>query len=150
MASTILSPLADTIADFISDIAGLDTDVVGEKWDPGMAGMDSLPRGVVGTPSIRRTDPDGPEPQMGSDGWYMEYPVTLFFDMSEAKFTQEQAVETVEAFIRAVDTDPSLGDPQVVNDAVVIEATPVQILDEKRPMFAYECRLLVDKFVPSP
>lgn len=151
MSSTILDPIAETISGFISDLTLTDgTAVHGEKWEPGTAGIDSLPAGIVGIPSIDRTSPGDVEPQLGSDAWTMEYEVVLCVDLAEAKFAQAQAVELVELFIDSVDDDPSLGDPQVVSDAVVERAEPEVVADERRPMLTYRCRLLVEKLVSRP
>ena len=148
MASTVLDPVAETLAQFITDL-DVDVNVTGIKWE--RQAIDAqLPVGIVAPPTIHRTEPGDRETQMGFDDWDLEYPVGLYFELTDAYTTQTQAVEVVEKFIRAVDEDPSLGDPTIVDDAVVAEAEPEIVEDASRAVLVYRCRLLVNKGVPSP
>jgi hypothetical protein len=145
VASTTVDPIAAAITTVVGALA-VTPAVTGKKWDPGVAGFDSLlPVGVVGMPELRRTEIDSPESQLGSNDWNITYPVGLYFDLSEASYSQAQAVEVVEAFITAIDANPYLGG--TVSDAKVTEARPEEILDQKRSLLAYRCRVEVQKLV---
>jgi hypothetical protein len=151
MSSEIVEPLAQQIAEFITEITGLSTgqSVNGYRWER-KAFDAKLPVGVVGIPTIRRTAPGERESQIGTDDWDMEFPVGLYFDLGDPVAAQQLAVETVERFIRAVDENPSLGDDTVVDDAAVLEAEPEVLMEQPRALLIYRCRLAVIKQVPSP
>jgi len=136
MASTILSPTADVVVGFLND-----NGFHGYKW----ARLDyNLPAGVVELPTVDRRAENS---QLGSEDWDMEFPVVLYFDLSEAESSQELAAEQVEAFIAAVDANPSLGSATIVDDAVVTSAVPSFDLDGARPMVVYTCTLELTKLV---
>lgn len=138
MPSTIVSPAATTIVTFLTA-----NGFTGYKW--ARADMD-LPAGVVELPTIERSAGGS---QVGSVDWTMEFPVALYFALDEASTDQEAAAVAVEAFIGAVDDNPSLSDPTVIEDAVVTSAEPDFDADSQRPMVVYTCLLRVFKTVPS-
>ncbi len=136
MASTIIGPVCDVVVGFLNA-----NGFTGYKW----ARLDyDLPAGVVELPTVSRVQENS---QLGSEDWMMDFPVVLYFDLSDAAFSQEQAAEMVEAFIAAVDANPSLGSPTIVDDAVVTSATPSFETDTARPMVAYTCTLELNKLV---
>ena len=145
MASTVLDPTAVLVAAVLDGLAVTPT-VKGYAVDPGMTGLDSLPCGVVGPPTIERRVVDEGDSQIGSRDWNLTFPVTLFFDLADTATAQAQATQTVEAFITAVDTATLSVSDASIEDAVVAVATPVEILNDARPMLAYECSLAVLKF----
>lgn len=150
MASTIIDPTAVLIA---NEIDGLTTaqSVKAYAQDPGLAGLDTLPAGVVGLPSFERVGVDDREPQIGSTGWWLTFPVEFYFDIADPEFTATQAVETVEAFVLAIDANPGLGQSQEeVIDTKVVSGEPVEILEAARPMLAYATRVQVLRLVPNP
>ena len=151
MSSTIIEPLAEQIAGFISDITDISTGqtITGYVWER-KAYDAKLPVGVVGIPEIRRTPPGERESQISLDDWDLEFPVGLLFEYDESVAVQQLAVEVVEKFISAVDADPSLGDDSVIDDAAVIESVPEVYLEQPRALLIYRCRLAVNTGVPSP
>lgn len=146
MPSTTLEPLAAAVAALITSLTTA-TSVKAYAHDPGYAGLDSLPCGVVGLPAITRTGVDESESQLGARDWFCEFPVSLYFDLADPTFTSKQAIETVEAFIKLVDTESLQAADGTVLDAKVTEAVPVEIVDKDRPMVAYECKLEIFKLV---
>lgn len=148
MASTIVSPLAATLQAMLEDLDVTPT-LKGYRWDPGL--LDQVPAAVVGLPTIDRTEADGAESQLGSYDWLLRFPVVFYFDLpgdgSAAVATQEQAAATVEAWIRAVDAIPDLGDPTVA-DAKVISAGPPEPVEEApRALLEFPTVLELLKFV---
>src|SRR4051812_18498217 len=66
------------------------------------------PAGSVGVPALRRTGPDETESQLSTDDWYLDYTVSLYFDLAHVAKAQQAMVDAVESFIDAIDADPSL------------------------------------------
>lgn len=142
----VLDPVAVLIATLAEGLS-VSPPVKGYSHDPGFAGLDSLPAAVVGLPTIQRTGVDEAETQFGTDDWYISYPVSLIFDLADLTVTHDQATQTVEAFIRAIDTASlSVSDASIL-DAKVTEATPTQVVDDARPVLTYELKLEVHKIV---
>lgn len=147
MASTVIDPTAALIAGFITNLAVTPT-VKSYQRDPGMAGLDSLPAGVVGLPSLERTGVDEAEGQLGHDDWLLSYPVEFYFDIGDAVYTATQAVEVLEAFVKVIDANRGLGqDVATILDAKVVSSEPVEVVDTPRPMLVYSCRLEVLRLV---
>lgn len=140
MASTILDPVADAIEDLIDGIS-----LNGHKWTPKDLG--AVPAGVVGLPRGNRVGVDEAESQLGSEDWYLTYPTALFFDLSEAQFSQAQAVEKLEAFISAIDDNPTLAG--TVLDAKVTNFEAEIVQDTNRPLLSYVCDVEVLKPVAT-
>lgn len=141
MASTIIDPVAEALKNVVDAIAN----VSGEKWAPKDIG--TTPAAVVGLPRGNRVEVDGAESQLGSEDWYMTYTVALYFDLSEAKFSQAQAAEIVEAVISAVDDNPDLSG--TVLDAKVTNFEPEVIDDRNRPLLSYVLDVDVLKLVAT-
>ena len=141
MASTIIDPVASALATLVDGL----TNVYGVKWTPKDLG--TVPAGVVGLPRGRRSGVDEAESQLGSEDWNMTYTVALFFDLSEAQASQAQAAEIVEAFITAVDNNPSLSN--TVLDAKVTNFEPEIVQDQNRPLLSYVCDVEVLKLVAT-
>lgn len=139
MASTVITPIANRIVTELAAL-GVSPSVKGYRWAP--HDLDALPAGVVELPRVRRRGTDEPERQLGSNDWFLDFPVVLYFDLSEAQFSQDQAVDTVEAFIKAVDANPTL--TATVEDAVVSEVEPSIVDDKNRPLVAFECLVAVE------
>jgi hypothetical protein len=144
MASTVLDPVAERIKAKLAELNVITADER-HKWAPASIGV--LPAGVIEMPTIARTSPGQAESQLGSNDWTLTFPVTLYFELDEATAAQTQATETVEAFIKAIDDDPSLGDPSIIEDAKVILAAPSILDDDARAMIAYDCELQIVKLV---
>jgi len=85
--------------------------------------------------------------------WVLEFPVNFVFDLSEAVLAQTQAVDTMEAFIKAIDADTTLGraddvDGGVIQGAKVISADQlIELVDEARSTLVFPCRVQVQQFV---
>lgn len=145
MSSTVFQPLADLIS---SKIEALDTDefIRGYSNDPGFAGLDSLPCGVIGMPSLDRTDVDEAESQFGTVDYRLEYQVTFLFDLGDSDTSQRQALDTIEKFVQTIDAGVlSVSDPSIV-DAKVVRSEPGEVVDAARPMLTYTCTLRVLKY----
>lgn len=146
MASTTIDPLAVLLAAEITAI-GLTPTIKVHKWDPGTAGIDSLPAGVISVPTIRRVGVDEAESQLGTRDWIITFPVTLAFDLADPAFTQAQAIEYVEAFIKRIDTDNLQASDASILDAKVTLAEPSEVVDQARPRLDYDCTVEVLKLV---
>jgi hypothetical protein len=145
MSSTILQPLADLVATTLNSLS-VDEPLAAYSIDPGFSGLDSLPAAVIGPPLIERTDVDQRESQVGSYDWVIELPVTLLFDLGDTATAQGMALDTVEAFIREIDSATlSVSDPSIV-DAKVTRSEPGELVDTARPLMTYTCILRVLKF----
>lgn len=116
----IVTPPAQALVDII---AGLEVDglrFTGLLWE--RKSFDQLPVGTVGTPTLRRTDPDEPESQLLTTDWQITYLVNLYFDLDDEAVRQAQMVAALVDFTAAIDADPSLN--STVFDSAVIEAVP--------------------------
>jgi hypothetical protein len=143
MASTVVQPLADRIG---AVAAGLGLSPTVKEWVWAPADLSTLPAAVVDLPTIARSglDPQG-ESELGSYDWFLDFPVTLYFDLSEPIAAQTQAAAYLEAFIEAVDTDATL--TGMTLDAKVTRAEPSIRADESRPALAYETHVEIFKLV---
>lgn len=146
MASTILDPVAVLLAGVVDSLA-VTPAVKAYPRDPGTAGLDKVPAAVVGLPTVYRVGVEEDEPEVGSHGWTLTYPVVFFFDLADAPAAAAEATEILEAFITAMDADAvPIADSSIV-DAKVTEAIPSEVLDTARPLIAYECRVELLKLV---
>jgi hypothetical protein len=157
MASSVIDPLASALAAVVSGISGLSNGVTvkGIKWAP--RDTDVRPAGVVEMPTVRRTDPDAPEDHLGANDWAFEFPVSFYFDLAEPAFSQAQATEILEAFIKAVDGSLAPGQPLnglsgvSIADVKVVESIPeLSLVNEQneRWAIAYLTRVQLLTFVP--
>ena len=142
-------PVANAIAAVLDAIAP-------ELWVPMEAGackwspkdLDSVPAACIEVPTIRRPEPDEIDATgIGSNGWVLEFPVTFYFDLSEAAYSQTEAVAYVDAAILAIDANRGLGIATVI-DTAMVAAEPTIIKDDNRALIAYECQVHVLKAVP--
>jgi hypothetical protein len=113
------------------------------KWNP--RAYDQLPVGTVGMPEVRRVGPDEAESQLGSDDWFLDYPVELAVALEEAVYAQATAISFLDAFIAAIDANQTL--TSTVLDAKVVEAIPFAEEDRNRPILGFECTVRVWKLV---
>lgn len=151
MASTILTPVADALADVL---AGINLTpainlVWGDdrRWAPAMIG--STPAVVINVPSVRRTGLDEPERELGSDDWIITFGVDLYVDLAVPDRDQQRAVELLEAVTAAIDANRTLG-MATIDDTKVVSAEPSQDLsDEARPLLTYDLEVQVWKRVPT-
>jgi hypothetical protein len=131
MASVVIDPIADRIK------AVLDALVSAAYWPP-VAMPDALPAAVVQPPTVRRVAPEDGESQMGADDWRIDFSVSAYFDLADTGTAQTAGVEFFEAFVSAVDNDPTLAG--TVLDAKVTTGSPdYDRISERRPVFIYEC-----------
>lgn len=144
MSSTVLDPVAVALETKITALG-----ITAYKWSRRDI---APPCGVVELPTTRRTDLDVREDHMGQNDWWVEYPVAFYRELDEPATAQAALVETIEAFILAIDADQDLtnGGSPVVQEAKVVEATPfAEPLQQTRVLIGYETRVAVLKFVPS-
>jgi hypothetical protein len=141
MASTILDPIADGLVAVIGTISPT---VKAKKWL--IRDTDARPAAVIELPTVSRTEPDAAEDHLSQYDWRSEWPVSFYFDFTDATFGQAQALEVIEQFIAAVDADPDLGG--TVQEAKAISAGPPEIEEgAARPMLVYPVRVSVLDFV---
>jgi hypothetical protein len=139
MASTIIDPIGQQIKALAAALTV--TPAIKAYWPP-IAMPDRLPAAMVQPPAVRRRDPDDNESQMGSEDWNMTFGVSFYFDLSNATDAQSQGVEFFEAFVAAVDNDPTLGG--TVLDAKVTEGEPdYSKIADRKPVFIYDCTVAV-------
>lgn len=106
--------------------------------------LDTPPGAVIQLPEIRRTGIDDPERQLGSRDYLLAFDIDFMVDIDDSVFAQAQALAAVEAFIYAIDEDPSLG--ATVDEAKVVSAGP-PLVDQNatRPLLSYPAVLEVLK-----
>lgn len=142
--STIVEPTAGllaTLAETVEVTMSNGTRALkGYTWEP--REFDTVPAAAVGPPSVRRAGLDEGERELGSDDWYLDYPVSLYFDLDEAAKAQGQMAEALEAFVKAVDTDPSLGSA-LIDDCKVTSAEPFVEDGRQRTLCGYLCTVAV-------
>lgn len=139
MSSTTLSPIATALKTKLETLTASTEAVKGHAKPP--RELDACPCGVVEIPTIERIDPDEAESQLGTNDWHIVFPVTLYVDLSEADYSIGQAIEFVEAWIKAIDADPQLSG--TVLDCKVTSAEPLVIDDTARPLLAYETSVAI-------
>lgn len=127
MSGPIQSP-AEALVAVITSI-GLDA----ELWEPPTI---RPPMGTVGTPSVRRTPPDQAESQLSTNDWYVDYLVSLYFDITRAQAAQQRMVTALIDFTEAIDADPSLAG--TVFEAAVTSAEPFFEDGRNRPLIGYQ------------
>lgn len=135
----MITEIAEALVGLLGDI-GLNADL----WEKKEI---RPPAGSVWVPTLQRTEPDEAESQLGTDDWRLIYPVSLYFDLANVK-DQQTAVEKLEAFVKALDADPSLGG--TVLEASVTEAVLFKELDRPRPLVGYEITVSVLRLVSNP
>lgn len=150
MASTVLDPIAVALEQLLDGLAVVPALNV-MKWERG--DIAPLPAATVHVPLIRRTALDEPESELNlSFDWELAYTVSLYFDLADAEAAQADMVEYVEAFIKTVDANPTLGVAGVdvaVDEAKVVSADPFTERDRKRTLVGYECRVELLAFVAA-
>ena len=145
MSSTILKPLAQSLVDLADGITLTNgVEVTGYLWE--RKDFASLPAVAVEPPDGRRRGIDEGESQLGSDDWFPEYHVSLYVDLDDAVVAQEQMLELLEAYIAAVDADPSLGDAEVL-DAKVTRWEKFTRTTAKRTLAGYDVTVSVYRLV---
>lgn len=134
MPSTVLSPPAARLVALAEGLS-LTVQVVGHQWAP--RDLDNPAAAmVVEMPSFSRNEPDtADDAPLGADGWRISYPLTFYFEITEASASQARAVETVEAFTAAVDDDPDLNGTTF--EAKVTAAKPQVIQEASRALIEY-------------
>lgn len=141
MPSTVLDPIAEGIKTVVE---GLSPTVKCQKWV--LRDTDARPAAVIELPTVTRTDVDAVEDHLGQNDWRSEWPVSFYFDFTDATFGQAQALEVIEKFIAAIDAAPTLSG--TVQEAKVVTAGPPEIEEgAARPMLVYPTRVAVLDFV---
>lgn len=139
MSSSILTPLADALVLKIESVGAL-----GYRWAP--REFENTPAGVVELPSVARSGLDAPEDHLGQRDWKPTFDAVFYFDLDVAKPSQDEAVDAIEAFILAIDADPSLGG--LCQEAKAVEAPPPEFIeDADRPQIRWAVRVEILKFV---
>lgn len=136
---TTLAPIAAALKTKLETLTASTERVKGYATPP--RDLDALPCGVVELPTIERISPDDAESQLSTNDWHIAFPVTLYVDLSEATYSITQAIDFVEAWIKAIDADQTLGG--IVFDSKVTTAEPLVIDDEARPLLAYETTVAI-------
>lgn len=148
MASTVLDPVAAKIlveieALTFADGNGNTQTCKGYQRIP--REYDSLPAAAIGIPSIERVGPDEAESQLGTNDWFIDYPVELAVDLADPVYAQATLVGFVEAFVKAIDANQQL--TNTVLDAKVVRAEPFVEDNRAKPIIGYEATVRVWKLV---
>lgn len=146
MTSTIFQPPADALVTLLEDL-GLAVEFNAHRWLPGPGVGFKPPAAIVELPDFERAEVEGAEPQLGSDLWQLEYPVSLVFALREAQVAQDRAALGVETFVRAVDADASLGG--VAYESSVVGGEPEYDDNQGNPVVIYRTRVSVWFFAPT-
>jgi hypothetical protein len=145
VASTVIQPTADALKAVIAAVTFTPAVTV-YRWAP--AHLGNVPAVVIDVPTLRRHDLDAAERELGSDDWFMTFPVSLHVDLKVPDRDQARIVELLEAVIAAIDANRTLG-IATVDDTKVITGSPIQDLsDEQRPLLTYDCEVEVWRRVP--
>lgn len=149
MASDVIDPIASALVTKIGTLTAtysLSQTVTGYKWPKGE--LDSRPAGVVELPVLRRRGPDERESQLGSNDWMHEFPVTFWIDNQGNATNFPLLIDIVEAWVKAVDADPTLGlGPVIPNETAVISVEPT-IADAER-LVGFETTVALTRLVSS-
>jgi hypothetical protein len=97
--------IAQVIADEITSLT-LTPSMTAQVWDPGNRGLLPLPTGVVGLPIDRSGGTNAKS--IGYRDWQWSYPVLFVLRGENLRTTQTYATELLEAFISAIDANPTL------------------------------------------
>jgi hypothetical protein len=120
--------------------------VKGYLWE--RSDFDHIPAVVVEPPDGTRRDIDEGESQLSTTDWLLDYTVRLYVDFDEFVRASEQMTELLEAFVQAIDSDPSLGrdelDCKLVSWEKFVRDTP------KRRLAGYVCTVRVYHLEPDP
>jgi hypothetical protein len=146
MASTVVQPIADSIAAII-DALTFDPPVKAYATPPPMLEGHG-PFAVVEFPTLHRRQLNDGETEIGSNDWFPTYPVVLYVDLKVARRDSERVIALVEQFVLAIDANPGLNN-DTVDDSVVTTSDPFIYVENKRPFLAYECEVQVYKRVPT-
>ena len=146
--STVIEPTAALIAALAETVSVTMSsgtrNLKGYVWDP--ASLDEVPACVVGPPDVRERDLEESESQLGAVDWFMDFPVSLYFDLDEAGKAQGQMVEALEAFKKAIIADPSLGVASILETKVTGSERSFWP-DRARPLCGYYCTVSVFRIV---
>jgi hypothetical protein len=129
VASTVIAPIGDALKEMI-DALDVSQSVTGYLWPKG--DLDSRPAGVVELPDLRRRGPDERESQLGANDWMHEFPVTFWIDNQGNKTNFPLLIDIVEAWVKAIDANPTLGLGGLIpNETSVTDVEPVITENEK-------------------
>lgn len=146
--STVITPIASALATIAGGVSG----VTAYAKDPGLQGLDGNPTAVVGVPAVNHGELDA-DPQIGSRIWTLDYPVNIFVDLDVAQDAVTLLIDTVEAFVKAVDADDQLVTADATLSGLVVAARVTSAepgrddRDTARPRLFYECNTRVEAYV---
>ena len=143
LAANVVTVIQALSVGFTVNATSYTSTVKGYSWAP--RDLDKIPAAVVEMPEVERVDVDTPESQLGSFDWRVTFPVVFYFELDEAARGQAQAVNVVEAFIKAIDASPTMGDNAIIDSKVVHAGPPEIIDDEARALIRYPCELRILK-----
>jgi hypothetical protein len=138
--STIIQPIADH-AGLMLKALGLGVNV----WADDELTMGAAGAAEIEIPDLGRTGVEERESQLGFYDWDLEFPVTIWVNLTQGARAQQRLVAVVEAWIAAVDADPTLGG--LVLEAKVTSAKRQYQL-AKRPLVGFETTLAALRLVP--
>lgn len=145
MASEILDPIAAALRDLVEGITLAGRALKGYDHEPQTFAR--VPAGAVAPPTISlgsggATELRGP---VGGTDWTLEYPVSLYFDLTKAEQSQALMKEGVEALIAAIDADPTLDG--LVDDCTVTICEPFEETARQRALIGYQLTVRVETLV---
>jgi hypothetical protein len=139
MASTIIQPVADHMATMLRALGlGVNT------WASEALTMGRAGAAEIEIPDVARTGVEEAESQLGADDWDLEFPVSIWVNLTETGTSQQRLVQMLEQWISAVDADVTFGG--LVLEAKVTRAQRQYQL-ARRPLVGYETTVSVLKLV---
>jgi hypothetical protein len=148
MASTVTDPIAEALKTTIEGISSLTIKVY--KWPPKSGDLDTgvAPAAVIwSSPRSAGPTPTRPRTTLAENDWNYTFPVTFYFDLGDASFSQGQAVEAIEAFIKAIDANQDL--TGTCQEAKAMADQPEYFEGEAKPIIRWPTRVQILKFVTS-
>lgn len=105
--------------------------------------LDTLPAVTVNGPTaFRRTEPDEPESQLGSDDWILTYTVTIYCPLDDPARSQRGMRAVLGQVIAALDDDRQLGGAVEIEAKIVNGEQSFTDQAEQRQMVIYTCDLV--------
>jgi hypothetical protein len=140
LTSSIIQPIADHACTILKAL-GLGVNV----WADDELTMGANGAAEIEIPDLGRTGVEERESQLGFYDWDLEFPVTIWVNLTQGPKAQQRLVAVTEAWIAAVDADPTLGG--LVLEAKVTGAKRQYQL-AKRPLVGFETTLAALRLVP--
>lgn len=146
--STVFQPIADRLAELLRGIMvdGTALNVPEDSWTRGVI---HPPAAEIELPEGTKPGPEQSQSELGSFDYDLEFPVTIWVELTDVTVTQKRLAQYLEEFIAAVDNDPTL-DNTVLDSSVDSFEVVYGVGDgRKRDLIGYETRVGVIKLIPQ-